>query len=308
MGGKYNNPIRLALWEKRCIWPLDPEPAVVLSLGTGTAYETHSPQAKPAHSFQNGFLSRIYRSGIATFDSQNTWRELWNGLDEQKRHEYFRLNVGFRGSEPSINDATSMEELSRSVQTRPQGPSERFESISALLISNLYFELDELATYHSGFYHCKGSIRCRLNAHVIIRAILRLHSDDVEICSDSTPTGYKLTEQDICSACYIYRRPVEFLRRSTSERPLLSLRWKGGHERKLGAMRESISWFEHQQGLQNTFGSSNHSRPYAVMCPVCSEGARCVQLSKPKKHTNNSPTLPRPKKRSNYCPTSNFEP
>jgi hypothetical protein len=51
---------------------------------------------------------------------------------------------------------------------RSEGPSERFESISALLISNLYFELDEIATYWSGFYYCKSSIRCRLNSYVII--------------------------------------------------------------------------------------------------------------------------------------------
>jgi hypothetical protein len=300
MGGKHNNPIHLALWEKRCIWPLDPEPAVVLSLGTGTAHEVHSPQAKPAHSFRNGFLSRIYRSGIATFESQSTWRELWNGLDEQNRQNFFRLNVGFPGPGPAVNDATCMEELSRCVQTRPQGTSERFESMSALLISNLYFELNGAATYQSGFYHCKGSIRCRLNAHVIIRAILRLHTDDVEIWSDNTPTGYKLTEGDICPACYVYQRPVEFLRRSISETPALSLRWNGGCERKLGAMRESISWFEQHQGLRSFFGSANHGRPYALKCPVCSPHRRMTSAlddAKPRKHANSSPTLPPPKKR-----------
>jgi hypothetical protein len=305
MGGENNNPIRLALLEKRCIWPQDPEPAVVLSLGTGTAHEVHSPQAKPAHSFLNGFLSRTYRSRRATFESQKIWWELWNGLEERNRQDYFRLNVGFPGPEPAINDAACMEELSNCVQTRPQGPSERFETMSALLISNLYFELDELATYQSGFYHCKGSIRCRLNAHAIIRAILRLHSDDIEICSDGTPTGYKLTERDICPTCYIYRRPVEFLRRSTSDGPLFSLKWKGGCARKLGPMRESISWFEQQQGLRDVFGSSNHGRPYAVKCPVCSMNTPVIHnlhKQKQRKHANNSPTLPPPKKQSTVGP------
>jgi hypothetical protein len=112
--------------------------------------------------------------------------------------------------------------------------------MSALLILNLYFKLDKLATYESRFNYCKGSIRYRLNAHVIIRAILQLHLDNIKICSNDTSTEYKLIECDICPAYYIYWRPVEFLRRSILDTPSFSLKWKGGCTRKLKTMWELI--------------------------------------------------------------------
>ena len=62
-GLKHNNPVNLALWECRQIWPSVGKPDLVVSLGTGTDMTLKSPSAPNfRHLFKDGFIPRLYRS------------------------------------------------------------------------------------------------------------------------------------------------------------------------------------------------------------------------------------------------------
>ena len=76
-GLKHNNPINLALWESRYIWPEIEKPDVVISLGTGTGSRTSStPAPNFRHVIHDGFIPRLWRCFMSSLDGQGAWRDL----------------------------------------------------------------------------------------------------------------------------------------------------------------------------------------------------------------------------------------
>ena len=125
-----------------------------------------------------------------------------------------------------------------------------------------------MPVYGSGIFHYKGSIRCRSGGRILIRVLMRTYAGRMEFCKERESLGYTLSEDDVCSACYRYARPVEFLVRSLQDSISLSIRWEDG-ERKLSAMPHSLSWFIEQQQLERPFGTSSHGVPFGLHCPSC---------------------------------------
>jgi hypothetical protein len=83
-GLRHNNLINLALWESRYIWPAIDKPDIVLSLDTGVekkALFSHAPNFR--NLIQDEFISRLKRSFISLLTDQDSWRELWNRLDDR---------------------------------------------------------------------------------------------------------------------------------------------------------------------------------------------------------------------------------
>jgi len=71
-GLKHNNPVNLALWESRRIWPEGSSPDVVLSLGTGTYQQSTSPDAPHfRHILNDGFIPRLCRSFMSTLNGES---------------------------------------------------------------------------------------------------------------------------------------------------------------------------------------------------------------------------------------------
>ena len=67
----YNNPMDLALWECRKLWPLIIVPDVVLSLGTGMVENPWSPKVPNfRYIFNDGFIPRLFRSFISSLDPE----------------------------------------------------------------------------------------------------------------------------------------------------------------------------------------------------------------------------------------------
>ena len=76
-GLKHNNPVDLALWESKQIWPPNTAPDVVLSLGTGTEDCLKSLKAPHfRHVLNDGFIPRLCRSFMSSLDGQRAWQDL----------------------------------------------------------------------------------------------------------------------------------------------------------------------------------------------------------------------------------------
>lgn len=245
---------------------------MVLSLGTGTQAEGRSPQVT-----NTGVLFRGYRYHKYNIDAESAWHELLDELDPEERCDYLRLNIKFPGSEPAIDDVECMDELSTRVYSQPQGRQERKEVLSTLLITCLFFELDEYPSYTAGLFHCRGSIRCRLPGRALIRALLQNHSSELQYFKDSEKPGFpvhenlgfSVREEDICQDCYRYIRPVQFTVEAMTDMISLSVRWGNNESRRLSGFPQSMAKVVDDQQLCCPFGSSTHDSPGKVQCSAC---------------------------------------
>lgn len=161
-GLQYNNPLNIAIWETKFVWPhktID----FALSLGTGiTALESSTFKAGPHSPVRDRFLPRLFRTFMKSMDGERIWREIHNSLPEKERPRYHRLNVPLSGTEPLLDDITAMENL----KAQSISWTERRDSFTLLLdsvyASMFYFELDTYFMREDGTYACSGTIHCRL--------------------------------------------------------------------------------------------------------------------------------------------------
>ena len=268
---RHNNPVNVALSEAKHLWPTIPDPDVVVSLGTGS--ETVNQLFKTS-SFCNflldGWIPRVCRSVMNSFEGQHTSREVRNILAGRSRMDYFRLDSAFPDAPPAMDSAGSMERLAQWVKSQPSGPREHREIILALLTTCFFFELDNAPVFHCGLFHCVGTIKCRIPAQSVIRCLNSLQpSEQQEFYKDKLNLGLRLSVDDICSACHRYTRPVRFYARSLEEQLTLSLRL-GNLTYRLSAFPNTVKWFIEQQGLGCEFGTANHGVPLKMGCVSCS--------------------------------------
>jgi hypothetical protein len=265
----HNNPIRLAFSEARNLWYNSANPDIILSLGTGSKTTDFSPKlSKYRNVVLDGFLSRVTRSWISSFDGEQTWREFWSTLSEAQRKKTFRLNSSFPAAQPAMDNPSSMEHLSSWVKRQPKAPQQRETVIISLLCASFFFQLDGVPQFRLGMYHCTGTIRCRAVVQPVIRCLLRLCPDIVEIYKDKVNLGLRLSEDDICSTCHRYVRHIRFYVRQLNEEMALSFRVKTGMK-ELSSFPNNINWFIEKQGLDCIFGSPNHDMPLKPSCDLC---------------------------------------
>lgn len=277
----HNNPVNIALWESRYIWPSVIRPDVVLSLGTGYEETSQSPVAVTpkvpfpwsfSFSVKDTSLHRLIRSFKSSMDGQSTWRELMNHVREDDKDDYFRLTLELPGPEPAIDDYTSIDLLSSAVRLQPRGPETRRQVLMALLISSFFFELYEVPKLsHNGTYYCDGMIRCRSSG--VVKSLLRLHPyGDLEFFCGGTSLGKFVSERDLCGTCHRYGKPVHFYVKSLEDEINLNIKWGIGQTRKLSAMPRRVSWFIDSQGLDMPFGNAVDNDMMA--CGQCSQHDR----------------------------------
>jgi len=109
---RHNNPIKLALWESLRIDPSLSRPDLVVSVGTGTSRKTKSPRATSfRHVLFDGFIPRLWRVYMSSFNGESNFRDVMNSLDRENREDYKRLNVILPRNEPAIDNINRMDEL-----------------------------------------------------------------------------------------------------------------------------------------------------------------------------------------------------
>ncbi len=267
---KHNNPVNLALWESRHIWPTSCQPDIVLSLGTGT--NLHQTESTPRtasfrHIIQDGFVPRLWRSFMSSLDGQGAWRELWNRLDDSSRGQYFRTNIYLPDGALAIDDVNCMDELRMCARSQSQNDGFGQTTAFALLISSFFFELTSAPLYQNGKLYCKGTIRCRLQGHIISQALRRVHPTDLVFMTDHEVVGYYQGDKDLCSVCRRYGKKVEFAIHHVNESMSIFLQSVTRGRRRIGGFPQTMRWFQEQQGLDAPFGKSFPDPPPA--CQDC---------------------------------------
>lgn len=170
-GLTHNNPVNLALWEAKTIWP-EGKLDVLVSLGTGTTKPLSADPPSPSslsgstscyNALNDGFIPRLYHTLINSLNGQKTWFNLLNRIPDELRHKYQRLNVKLEGnSEPEIDDVDQISTMRES--TILQLDRSQLKAISsALVASSFYFKLTQKYWVDPtvGTTRASGKIICR---------------------------------------------------------------------------------------------------------------------------------------------------
>ncbi|KAH8424214.1 patatin-like phospholipase family protein [Aspergillus melleus] len=258
--GRDNNPINIALFEAKHLWPSVTNPDVVITLGTGT--ETSSPKTS---FFRNvlldGWIPRVYRSYMRSFDGGTTWKELKMRLDNKSQETYYRFDQYLPEGLPAMDDPDCVAGLSKQVQT--QSGEDHSGVVVALLTACLFFQLDKMPVYKNGLYHCVGTIRCRAPPRPLIERLAMIPGRQA-FYKGKLNLGLSLSADDICFSCHRYSLPVRFFVRDLEESITLSLRI-GEAPRRLSAFPNCMQWFIEEQKLDCVFGSPNHDIPLQII-------------------------------------------
>ena len=296
-GLKHNNPINLALWESRYIWPEIENPDVVVSLGTGTGSRTSTPAPNFRHVIHDGFIPRLWRCFMSSLDGQSTWRDLWNRLDVRSKQDFFRLNLSIPGNGPAMDEVGRMDELRVAVHASLED-SEQFPRIAfALLVSSFFFELTSVPLFHSGKFYCRGAIRCRLDGFRACSVMERLSRSKCVFLNGNELLGYLEPGSDCCEECRRYQKRVEFIVRDLREPVSLFTQNIQYGKRALGGFPRAINWFIQQQQLE----ALPNDLVKVAACELCEPEKNQLHSSMPKrKMTDRSNQIPAQHKRPRH--------
>ncbi|KAH7319133.1 hypothetical protein BKA65DRAFT_556563 [Rhexocercosporidium sp. MPI-PUGE-AT-0058] len=189
-GGLYNNnPINIAFWEQRLIWP-NCQSDIIVSLGCGQASKKDNEPASSnntntrfaavkrfAQSWTEWIVEKVPGRaiyGVAkiawaqfenSMDSQKTWAEFYNKLDYGKQQRAFRLSAMLQDKVPELDDVESIPMLEQCVT---DSMSTNFlqqqlvrQLARRLVASSFYFDLKDKKLLKEEQHAVKGSIHCR---------------------------------------------------------------------------------------------------------------------------------------------------
>ncbi|KAK6522718.1 hypothetical protein TWF281_002154 [Arthrobotrys megalospora] len=249
-----NNPVDVAGWEMKRIWPEIKIPDVVVSLGTGIPSSPESP--KSSTFWTGGFAPRLYRSFMMSLDGQKAWKEVLNRLPENVRTRYHRLNTRLQASSPLLDDVQAIPNL-QSLSSMQANVENLDNLIKMIIASTFYFEIDDVPCFNKGLYRCSGKLRTRLGTYPVSFAQLtkRLRDENTLVfLSDGQAMEFQIGNLD---------ENTEYgLSLSFTVADLLSM-----FDIRIGSSRnaaESISGFPRSvmelvklQGLDSSFGNKS---------------------------------------------------
>jgi hypothetical protein len=287
----HNNPVRIALSERLRNDPSLLAPDLVVSIGTGAQKTSTSPRTTDfRHVILDGYLPRLWRSYMSSFNGEKIWDELMNSVDERKREDYIRLNSVLPSNEPAIDNTDRMDELRESVHI-PRMYRDCKKTLYALLVSAFYFELASVPErVREGQYRCHGTIRCRLPGISIVK--LLTNESNLVFATDVETLGCCGGRTDLCALCHRYQKKVDFLVRHPTELVTIYSESVTQGRRKISAFPQTMRWFENHQKLDAPFGTAFHRDLQDRSCKGCipnvglkrltSDGQRSQMYKKPR--------------------------
>ena len=243
---KANNPTGLGIWELKRIWPGSSKPSVVVSVGTGSrAKQIEFTHVSSTH-IHDGYLARAYRAFMSSpsLDGQTSWLDLLNGLEDEERKNYYRLNLSFDGTEPELDDASCMPDIRQKVLAQYVVSHKRK---NALWASRFFFEICDKPQYYCGYYRCSGTILCIFqDARPLLSCITRAHPQ-ASFVLHQNKTFATLAQSACCKSCGMLWLPVSFEITQLYQSIDIALVLDDAHSCHISGFPHPIQWFVDQQ-------------------------------------------------------------
>ncbi|KAL4889165.1 hypothetical protein BDV59DRAFT_205438 [Aspergillus ambiguus] len=262
-GLKHNNPAGICVVETRSMWPSAPEPATLISLGTGRPRQPHGQRRR---TWTRGFAFRLYDFIAEAMDADEGWKKLLAQLDETKRRTYHRLDVTFPDQVPLLNAVGQVQWMTDLVDGVAAGLVR--SALTSLLLASLFLELAAVPTWEDGYHLCLGTIRCRARGRAFVDALGRLHPRASTYTLVGQSLGASAREDAVCPECGRYCVPVRFALRGPDTPISLSLKLDEERTELLGGFPRSLRWFLEQQGMDLT-GHEWSQAPARSECKSC---------------------------------------
>ena len=259
-GLHHNNPVKLALWELKHMWPTKSSPDFVLSIGTGVSASLMSTFTVGPHSpVKDGFLTRVFKTFMRSLDGEKIWHEIYNSLPETEKDRYHRLNLTLEGTEPAIDDLNSMYDLRTKAAEFPQFAEVLRPVLDSIYASMFYFEFDEPPTPRGHGYFCSGAIFCRSRLEEQGRKAfltkLKVTSSYFLICGQPVSCVERLTK-----STPIFKRRITFTVGSLDEPVRITLRGITSQPVPISGLPRSAKEIVQAQKLVAPFGRTDHTQ------------------------------------------------
>nr|OQO31369.1 hypothetical protein B0A51_03364 [Rachicladosporium sp. CCFEE 5018] len=255
-GLQHNNPLNIAMWELKNLWPsrvLD----FALSIGTGVSpASTVAYGTGPYSPVKDRFVARVFRTFMKSMDGERVWREIYNSLAERDKDRYHRLNLPLEGKEPDLYDVESMMDLKRqSIQWL--APETRLAAtLDSIIASMFYFEVDSFDLQPDGLFRCVGNVYCRLRLNRSGREYLftLLKSSSSYFCVNGQPTP---CVEHIPKGGPPFRRAVSFSVDSLNDNLNITLLGLTSSPKSISGLPQSVEGLVKAQCLEAPFGRAD---------------------------------------------------
>lgn len=259
-GLHHNNPLNIALWEVKHVWPAKSSPDFVLSIGTGVSASLMSTfTVGPQSPVKDGFLTRVFKTFMRSLDGEKIWHDTYNSLPETERKRYHRLNLTLEGTEPAIDDLNSMYDLRDKTKEFSQPMQVLKPVLDSIYASMFYFEFGEQPVPRGHGYFCSGAIFCRLRlpeqARMALMTKLKATSSYFLICGQPVSCVERLTK-----SAPLYKRSITFMVGSLDEPVRITLRGITSQPVAISGLPRSANEIVQAQKLVAPFGRTDHSQ------------------------------------------------
>ena len=220
------------------------------------------------HVILNGYVPRLWRFYMSSFNGQKIWKELMNSVNERKREDFFRLNIVLPSNESVIDNIDRMNELRESVHVS-QMYRDCKKTLYALLVFAFYFELTNVERVREGQYRCRDTIRCRLPGMSIIKLLTKINIFNLIFITDVETLSHYEDRLNLCALCHRYQKKVDFSIRHSTELVIIYCESITQGRRKISAFPQTMRWFENHQHLDAPFGTAFHRDLQNRSCKGC---------------------------------------
>lgn len=159
----HNNPINIAAWESRRLWPEKGHPDFTVSLGTGRPKGIKTYLLGPHSPVKEKFYSRLVTTFMNHLDPEKIWLDFITSVPKEFKSRYIRINVPLDGKYFRLDNLEAFRDLESQAKAFITTNPELERIVPAICASSFYFELDSMPRFIDDEYHCCGHIYCRLN-------------------------------------------------------------------------------------------------------------------------------------------------
>ncbi|KAJ5517503.1 hypothetical protein N7527_009063 [Penicillium freii] len=236
-GLKYNFAGEIANQVSLQIWPTAMGSTRMLSLGTGKA-----PSNKQTPHFRHVF--------------HNSFKK-WRGrLNDSVKGDTHRLDVSLGNAPHAIDAVEAMEDYRDLVILQVGSGRMARDTATTLLVSRFFFVVDSLPEDTATAFWCRGSVRCKGPARIVILALENLYPDGLSYVSDCGLIDKFCGLDSLCPSYRCYSRSISLLARHLEYT-------------RIGGFLECMASFISRQGLRSSFGQDNYRYPYRQPCQSC---------------------------------------